>query len=376
MMAGNPTNWWSMMANAGTVHPPHHHSSSSSSPSYQLSPPSSSSHHFYAPSDSMPENPAQDFPRSWSQLLLGGAENEKFGMSPFQYKRMVQETWEDQIINGNNNNNNNNPSSSSSSTAPVVDVIKHEDHFPQIGHLYGHNHHPPPPLLPLVLENDHHHQYFQQTAAAAAAAPPRPLPHHHHHQEFASSSSSPRSCVTTAFRDSAGNNNNNNNVLIFSGHRSCPKPPEAIVNTHHSSQCNSTSTSSGGAPKKARVHQSSTQSSLKVRKEKLGDRITALHQLVSPFGKTDTASVLSEAIGYIRFLHTQIQALSSPYLGNASAGSMAHTHQQSVTEKGGGDLRSRGLCLVPLSCTDQHVGVGSDINGGAEYWAPALGGGF
>lgn len=35
------------------------------------------------------------------------------------------------------------------------------------------------------------------------------------------------------------------------------------------------------------------------------------------------------------------------------------------------DLRSRGLCLVPVSCTLQ---VGSD--NGADYWAPALGGGF
>ncbi|KAH6781622.1 Prolyl oligopeptidase family protein [Perilla frutescens var. frutescens] len=44
-----------------------------------------------------------------------------------------------------------------------------------------------------------------------------------------------------------------------------------------------------------------------LRKEKLGDRIKALHQLVSPFGKTDTASFLLEAIGYIRFLHGQIE---------------------------------------------------------------------
>lgn len=34
------------------------------------------------------------------------------------------------------------------------------------------------------------------------------------------------------------------------------------------------------------------------------------------------------------------------------------------------DLRSRGLCLVPVSSTLQ---VGSD--NGADYWAPALGGG-
>nr|GMD38744.1 transcription factor bHLH68-like isoform X2 [Ipomoea batatas] len=78
-------------------------------------------------------------------------------------------------------------------------------------------------------------------------------------------------------------------------------------------KCNSTS--SGGPSKKPRVHHSSSQPSLKVRKEKLGDRITALHQIVSPFGKTDTASVLSEAIGYIRFIHSQIQvSLSSPSL--------------------------------------------------------------
>ncbi|CAL9751798.1 unnamed protein product, partial [Musa acuminata subsp. burmannicoides] len=52
--------------------------------------------------------------------------------------------------------------------------------------------------------------------------------------------------------------------------------------------------------KKARLEGSSSpKSNPKVRKQKLGERITALHQIVSPFGKTDTASVLLEAIGYI-----------------------------------------------------------------------------
>ncbi|CAI0628790.1 unnamed protein product [Linum tenue] len=42
-------------------------------------------------------------------------------------------------------------------------------------------------------------------------------------------------------------------------------------------------------------------------------------------------------------------------------------HQQEQEK----DLRSRGLCLVPLSCTLQ---VGND--NGADYWAPSFGGGF
>jgi len=122
-----------------------------------------------------------------------------------------------------------------------------------------------------------------------------------------------------------------------------------------------------------------------VRKEKLGDRITALHQLVSPFGKTDTASVLLEAIGYIRFLQNQVEALSLPYLGSGS-GNMRQQHsvqgekiclfpedpgQESDEEAAKKDLRSRGLCLVPISCTMQ---VGSE--NGADYWAPTFGGGF
>ncbi|XP_065869933.1 transcription factor bHLH153 isoform X2 [Euphorbia lathyris] len=98
----------------------------------------------------------------------------------------------------------------------------------------------------------------------------------------------------------------------------------------------------------------------KARKAKLGDRIAALQQLVSPYGKTDTASVLHEAMGYIKFLHDQIQVLSSPYL------------QHPEDTKSGGeaavkDLRSRGLCLVPVDCT-LHVAS----TNGADYWSPAM----
>ncbi|XP_022726394.1 transcription factor bHLH113-like [Durio zibethinus] len=100
----------------------------------------------------------------------------------------------------------------------------------------------------------------------------------------------------------------------------------------------------------------------KVRKEKLGDRITALQQLVSPFGKTDTASVLHEAMGYIRFLHDQVQVLCSPYLQHLPNGG------ESGGEESRKDLKSRGLCLVPVACT-AHV---ANTNG-ADFWSPAMG---
>ncbi|XP_066328220.1 uncharacterized protein [Miscanthus floridulus] len=54
-----------------------------------------------------------------------------------------------------------------------------------------------------------------------------------------------------------------------------------------------------------------------VPKVKIGEKITALQQIVSPFGKTDTASVLFETIKYIKFLHEQVQLLSEPYTNSS-----------------------------------------------------------
>ncbi|XP_066321622.1 transcription factor bHLH68-like isoform X3 [Miscanthus floridulus] len=189
--------------------------------------------------------------------------------------------------------------------------------------------------------------------------------------------SSPRSSsITTTTTTSLGSN-----MLGFSNNSSS-SPRECI------------STASGSAFKKARTQEPSpAQSTVKVRKEKIGDRITALHQLVSPFGK----------------------ALSSPYVGGSNGGGGGSKHQQQLHEasahgerhsifpedpgqlphdsaikkrllpdeqdescdEGKKDLRSRGLCLVPVSCT---VDVGVDVVAGpGDYWAaaaPAFGMGF
>ncbi|KAI3921125.1 hypothetical protein MKX01_036104 [Papaver californicum] len=118
----------------------------------------------------------------------------------------------------------------------------------------------------------------------------------------------------------------------------------------------------------------STVSSLKVQvpKVKLGDRITALQQIVSPFGKTDTASVLQEAIGYIKFLQEQVQLLSNPYVKpNSTKNPWGLLERKDHANNIGAvevklDLKSRGLCLVPISCTPQV----HRENSVSDYWTP------
>ncbi|XP_020096979.1 transcription factor bHLH110-like [Ananas comosus] len=119
--------------------------------------------------------------------------------------------------------------------------------------------------------------------------------------------------------------------------------------------------------RKPRIESRSSFSSFKVRKEKLGDRIAALQQLVAPFGKTDTASVLMEAIGYIKFLQEQVKTLSVPYMRPSNNKKLRTTQGASNEEKNEPklDLRSRGLCLVPLSCTSYVT----NENGG--MWSPS-----
>ncbi|KAH7667785.1 Myc-type basic helix-loop-helix (bHLH) domain-containing protein [Dioscorea alata] len=79
------------------------------------------------------------------------------------------------------------------------------------------------------------------------------------------------------------------------------------------------------------------------RSKKLGDKITTLQHLVSPFGKTDTASVLNETAVCIKLLHEQIKVLTSPYFQIKSL-----TFIKGDKE----DLVSRGLCLVPFSANN------------------------
>lgn len=125
------------------------------------------------------------------------------------------------------------------------------------------------------------------------------------------------------------------------------------------------------ASKRPRFETPSPLPTFKVRKEKLGDRVTALQQLVSPFGKTDTASVLHEAVEYIKFLQDQVSVLCSPYMGNEApveALGKRKDDQQGLSKQ---DLRSRGLCLMPISSTYPVA-----TSATPHFWTPTLEGNF
>lgn len=96
----------------------------------------------------------------------------------------------------------------------------------------------------------------------------------------------------------------------------------------------------------------------KEKKDKIGERVAKLQQLVSPFGKSDTASVLQETTGYIKFLHDQLQVLSTPYLRTRIQ--TAKTEEAEYCS-----LRNRGLCLMPISSTLKIA-----QSNGADLWAP------
>ncbi|GJQ94707.1 transcription factor bHLH112-like protein [Tanacetum coccineum] len=132
---------------------------------------------------------------------------------------------------------------------------------------------------------------------------------------------------------------------------------------------------SSGEPtfKRPRLETPSPLPTFKVRKEKLGDRVTALQQLVSPFGKTDTASVLHEAIEYIKLLQDQVNVLSTPYMKNGATMQRQQIHDKvkDNTEGAKQDLKSRGLCLVPVSSTFPVT-----TETAPDYWTSSFGSTF
>ncbi|PKU82854.1 Transcription factor bHLH103 [Dendrobium catenatum] len=97
----------------------------------------------------------------------------------------------------------------------------------------------------------------------------------------------------------------------------------------------------------------STSSTRMVRKarrktQNIGVYITVLQKLVSPFGKTDTASVLHEASVYIKAMHERIKLLSKTHLESIPH-DLVDQGMNNGRDQRSESLRGMGLCLVPIS---------------------------
>ncbi|XP_047312328.1 transcription factor bHLH68-like [Impatiens glandulifera] len=346
MMEGNP-NWWNlnnMMRSQASFSP--------CSSFFDQQHTTSDSDH--TSSNSYVDGQEQ-FPQSWSQLLMGGMANEEEGgnhsISQLQGKNMETDNWEyhhDQTLNPLSN-------------LRFLAVDAKESVAPSILDVHGGD------------DSYHRETLMLQTCISI------------NNSSIVHVTNDPSMSQESFISNGSVDISNNTKKSVVVSRR------QQITEHGSTSKCNSMVT--GVVHKKPRV-QSSSQPPLRVRKE-LGDRITALHQIVSPFGKTDTASVLLEAIGCIRFLQGQIQALSSPYLDNSGSTNIRHHHPFSHVqgeinyafhfdqeeEDGGKDLRSRGLCLVPISSINNNNNneIESNIKGGAaaDFWVTqGLGGGF
>ncbi|KAI9180259.1 hypothetical protein LWI28_002921 [Acer negundo] len=181
------------------------------------------------------------------------------------------------------------------------------------------------------------------------------------------SKSTPQKSGVTACSDSSSASSGNNSIAIANTPSKYNKKRSG--SGKESVQCSNSITTTPAenqrTSKKTKADNTSSTGHAKPRKEKLGERISTLQQLVSPFGKTDTASVLHEAMGYIRFLQEQVQVLCSPYLQQHH--NLPDGGGEDGGEEGKNDLRSRGLCLVPVACT-VHVAESN----GADFWSPAM----
>ncbi|RWW24531.1 hypothetical protein GW17_00011175, partial [Ensete ventricosum] len=269
---------------------------------------------------------------SWILLTLAcwkssRAEEAKYGLTPSQTRKM--KNWEDRLVYP--------------STAPHMADIKQE-----------------------ISRNGYLHSHGSEEIQASKSPWSRIIP-----------SSSPGSCIAGSF---------GRNMLDFSNksermhHQPANSPEVMICLATLSCSIRDITAEAGVVLKKSRVQGTSSAHSttFKVTKEKLGDRITALHQIVSPFGKVSPYLIppvsnllMGVGEGFMhsdRIMYTNEEMIDSK---RVIAFLLFCSYHQEGDDEPKKDLRSRGLCLVPVSF---FLDVGSD--NGADYWVPTLHGTF
>ncbi|KAH7860257.1 hypothetical protein Vadar_011262 [Vaccinium darrowii] len=106
------------------------------------------------------------------------------------------------------------------------------------------------------------------------------------------------------------------------------------------------------------------------KEEKMGDKSQLSNNWFHLLERLILLQCSLKAIEYIKFLHEQVNVLSTPYMKSGASMQLQQNPGKSKEDEGPKqDLRSRGLCLVPVSSTFP-VAHESPV----DFWTPTFGG--